>query len=144
MKPENIAIVLFALFAFGLPIVGMQTNLYDKTSVHGCTGACYEQWKGETGGVLAVAQAKASAKANASPAELGKATYAGCAACHGAGGEGGVGPTLNGQTATTITDKLMRYKNGETIGAQSNLMWAQASQLSTHDIDNLAAFIETL
>ena len=62
----------------------------------------------------------------------------------GAGGEGGVGPTLNGQTAITIADKLMRYKNGETLGAQSNLMWAQASQLSVNDIDNLAAFIETL
>jgi cytochrome c553 len=144
MKPENIAIVLFALFAFGLPIVGMQTNSYDKTSVHGCTGACYEQWKEETGGVLAIAQAKASAKADASPAELGKATYAGCIACHGAGGEGGVGPALAGQTMASIADKLMRYKNGETLGGQSNLMWAQASQLTANDIDNLAAFIETL
>jgi cytochrome c553 len=144
MKPENIAIALFTVFAFGLPVVAMQTNSYDKSSVHGCTGACYEQWKDKTGGVVAVAQAKASAKSKASPAELGKAMYAGCIACHGAGGEGGVGPTLSGQSVATIANKLIGYKNGETLGAQSNLMWAQAAQLSANDIDNLAAFIGTL
>ena len=72
----------------------MQTNSYDKTSVHGCTGACYEQWENETGGVLVIAQAKAAAKADASPAELGKAIYMDCVACHGAGAEGGVQHTL--------------------------------------------------
>lgn len=144
MKPASVALFLFALFAFGLPIVGMQNNPFQQPGVHGCTGDCYTSWQQKTGGIIAVAQAQAAARAEASPEELGKAGYAGCIACHGAGGEGGVGPKLVGQGAAVIADKLMRYKNGETIGGQSNLMWAQASQLSATDIDNLAAYIDTL
>jgi cytochrome c553 len=144
VKLTTITLALFALFAFALPIVGMQKNHYPKTSVHACNGACYERWKQDTGGVIAVAQAQAAARAEASPIELGKAIYAGCIACHGTGGEGGIGPMLAGQSAIAIKGKLMRYKNGETIGLKSNLMWAQASQLSTNDIANLAGFIETL
>jgi cytochrome c553 len=143
MTQTNITIVLFACFAFGLPLWAMQTNDYNYPSVHGCSGECYEQWQAETGGLMAVAQAKAEAKAAASPAELGEMAYAGCVACHGAGGEGGVGPMLAGQSATQIAGKLLQYKNGETLGAQSALMWSQAAQLSQDDIDNLAAYIVT-
>ena len=144
MNQTNLTLVLFACFAFGLPLWAMQTNYYDYPSVHGCSGECYEQWQAETGGLMAVAQAKAEAKAAASPAELGEMAYAGCVACHGAGGEGGVGPMLAGQSATEIAGKLLQYKNGETLGAQSALMWSQSAQLSQDDIDNLAAYIETL
>lgn len=144
MTKSNITIVLFTCFAFGLPLWAMHTNDYDNPSVHGCTGDCYRQWQEETGGMVAVAQAQAAARAEASPAELGKMAYAGCVACHGAGGEGGIGPQLAGQSATVIAGKLLRYKNGETVGAQSALMWSQAAQLSQADIDNLAAYISTL
>ncbi|WP_262500951.1 c-type cytochrome [Pseudohalioglobus sediminis] len=144
MKPVTITLMLFGLFAFGLPILAMQNNPHQQAGVHGCTGDCYDAWKAETGGVLQLAQAQAAARAEASPEELGKAAYVGCVACHGAGGEGGLGPQLAGQSAADIADKLLRYKNGETIGSQSNLMWSQAAQLSDTDIDNLAAFIETL
>jgi cytochrome c553 len=91
-----------------------------------------------------VAAAAAAARAEASPEELGKQAYVGCIACHGAKGEGGVGPTLAGQAAADIATKLLQYKNGETLGSQSALMWSQAAQLSDQDIDNLAAFIEAL
>ncbi len=145
MPQYSIALVLFALFAVGLPLYGMQQNdHHSPRDVHGCTGDCYEAWKADTGGVVAIAAAQAEAKANASPAELGKTAYNGCVACHGAGGEGGVGPKLAGQGVADIVDKLTAYKNGETIGAQSNLMWSQAAQLSDAEIEQLAAFIETL
>lgn len=144
MKASTIALVLFGLFALGLPIVGMQVNPFTQTGVQSCTGDCYASWQQETGGIIAVSRAQAAARAEASPAELGKAAYAGCIACHGAGGEGGVGPRLAGQSAVDIAGKLLRYKNGETIGSQSNLMWAQSAQLSDTDIDNIAAFVETL
>ena len=49
-----------------------------------------------------------------------------CAACHGPEGQGGIGPTLAGQSADDIIDKLMAYKRGETVGAQSALMCPQA------------------
>lgn len=144
MKSASIALFMFALFAFGLPIFGMQTNSFQQPGVHGCIDECYESWRAQTGGILAVAQAQAAARAEASPAELGEASYAGCIACHGAAGEGGIGPRLAGQSAAEIVDKLLRYKKGETIGSQSNLMWAQAGQLSDADIDNLGAFVESL
>jgi len=122
----------------------MQNNSYDGRDINGCSGECYDQWKEETGGVVAVSAAKAAAKAAASPAELGKMAFVGCVACHGAAGEGGVGPQLAGQTMETIADKLTRYKNGETVGVQSALMWSQAAQLSNDDIDNIAAYVVTL
>ncbi|MCX2980495.1 c-type cytochrome [Halieaceae bacterium IMCC14734] len=122
----------------------MLTNEHDVDRVHRCDGECYEAWQAKTGGVVAVAAAAQAAKAAASPAELGKAAYQGCIACHGAGGEGGVGPQLAGQSAESIAGMLRQYKNGETRGAQSSLMWANAGMLSQADIDNLAAFVETL
>jgi len=144
VNATNVALVLFGLFAIGLPIWAMQNNDFDGRDTNGCSGECYEAWKAETGGVLALAAAAAEAKASASPAELGKLAYNGCVACHGAAGEGGVGPKLAGQTATEIADKLTRYKNGETIGGQSALMWSQAATLSDDDITNIGAFVAGL
>ena len=132
MSKTTISICLFACFAFGFPIWAMYTNQYDNPSVHGCSGECYRQWQQQTGGVTAIAKA-----------ELGQQAYAGCVACHGARGEGGVGPRLAGQSADEIAAKLLQYKNGETRGAQSALMWSQANQLSEADIDNLAAYTAT-
>jgi len=140
----NVCIFLFACFALGLPLWGMQANGDGGGNIHSCTGACYEQWKSESGGVVALAAAQAEARASASPEELGKRAYLGCVACHGAGGEGGVGPAVVGQSATDIAQKLVQYRNGETRGSQSALMWSQAAQLSEADIDNLAAYIGTL
>ncbi len=144
MKSENITIILFACFSLLLPLWGMSNNDHPAKSPHGCYGDCYEQWKTETGGVVAMSVAAAEARAEASPEELGQQAYAGCIACHGANGAGGIGPALAGQGAAAIADKLLKYKAGETIGGQSALMWSQAAQLSDQDIDNLAAFIDTL
>ncbi len=144
MTKHTLSVIAFAAFALGLPLWGMSVNQHPEASVHGCYGECYETWKQETGGLLAVAAAQAAEKAAASPAELGQLAYAGCIACHGAAGEGGVGPKLAGQAATDIADKLLRYKNGETLGSQSALMWGQAATLSPVDIENIAAFVESL
>jgi cytochrome c553 len=143
VRQDTLSIVLFTCFAFGLPLWAMQANELDGSSVSSCSGECYEQWREQTGGVVAVAAAQAAERAEASPVELGKAAYIGCIACHGAGGEGGVGPALAGQSAADIASMLLQYKNGETRGGQSALMWSQAGQLSDTDIDNLAAYIET-
>jgi len=74
----------------------------------------------------------------------GKSKYAGCSGCHGANGGGGVGPMLAGKGVQYIVDRLTAYKAGETVGSQSNLMWAQAGMLSDTDITDLADYIETL
>ena len=67
-----------------------------------------------------------------------------CAACHGVNGEGGVGPKLQGQTNDAIVSMLTQYKNGETRGAQSALMWGQSAALSAEDMANIGAFVESL
>ena len=55
-----------------------------------------------------------------------------------------MGPALTGQSADALAAMLLQYKNGETRGAQSALMWTQAADLSDDDIQNLSAYIETL
>ena len=144
MLKTNMHLILFFLFAFGLPLWAMEHNSFSKNSIHGCSDQCYEAWKQDSGGVVAMAAAKAEAKASATPEELGQIAYAGCVACHGAQGEGGVGPALAGQPGQEIYEKLVQYKNGETRGAQSALMWSQASTLSDQDMTNIAAFIQSI
>ena len=91
--------------------------------------------------VVNIAGATVVAAANALP---GEAKYAACGACHGANGGGGVGPALVGQTADYLIGRLNAYRAGETVGSQSNLMWAQAGMLSDTDITDLVEYIETL
>ena len=144
MSKSNIFLFLFLGFAIGLPLWAINANQYSRDGVHACVGECYEAWKDETGGIVAVAQAKALAKAEASPEELGKAAYTGCIACHGANAEGGIGPALIGQPPEELVAKLVQYKNGETRGTQSALMWSEASTLSADDMNNIAAFVQSL
>ena len=40
-----------------------------------------------------------------------RSLWAGCAACHGADGGGGIGPKLAGQSSDYISEKLYIYKN---------------------------------
>jgi cytochrome c553 len=143
MFKNSIHIILFACFAIGLPLWAMQTNEQGGGNIHNCSGECYKQWREQTGGVVVVAAAQAAARAEASPAELGKQAYVGCVACHGPNGEGGIGPAIAGQSSTDIAAKLLQYKNGETRGDQSALMWSQAAQLSDSDIENLSIYIES-
>jgi cytochrome c553 len=67
-----------------------------------------------------------------------------CSACHGAQGQGGVGPKLQGQKAEVIVKKLTAYKNKQKVGPQSELMWGMAGALSSDDIKNIAAYTATL
>lgn len=136
-------IALFSVFALGLPSWLMMTNDRDIDRIHNCSGSCYDEWKEKTGGVVFIAQAAAAERDSASPEELGKKAYLGCIACHGSAGEGGLGPQLSGQPVADIVGKLNAYKNGETRGAQSNLMWGQAAALTPSDISNIAAYIAT-
>lgn len=73
----------------------------------------------------------------------GEAKYAGCAACHGPNGGGGIGPQLAGRDTDYIIGRLTAYKANETIGAQSALMWGQAAMLSEEDMQHLAEYITT-
>lgn len=111
------------------------------TSNSSCTGECYEQYVAEFG-TPAEQERRKQALAAGDPFSSIKGLWAGCAACHGQNGEGGIGPMLAGQSATDIIGKLNTYKNNGIIGAQSALMWGQAAMLSDSDIDTIGKFIE--
>ena len=113
-----------------------------RLNVAGEETAIVAEAAGPTSAAPAEAEAEQVALALA-PADKGKQLYPVCAACHGGKGEGGIGPALAGQTSDAIASKLAAYKAGETIGAQSALMWGQAAGLSEEDIANLAAYIST-
>ncbi|MFK8047520.1 MAG: cytochrome c [Halioglobus sp.] len=143
MRTENVTIVLFAVFALGLPLWGMSQN-EPAPNNHACYGSCYQEWKAVTGGIVAIEQAAIKVKREASPQQLGEAAYTGCIACHGAQGEGGIGPMLAGQSTEEIIAKLNQYKKGETRGNQSAMMWSQAGLLESSDIENIAAYIQAM
>jgi len=85
-----------------------------------------------------------SATVLAQDAAQGKTKYASCAACHGAQGQGGAGPKLQGQKSEAIVKKLTAYKNKQQVGPQSQLMWGMAGGLTPADITNIAAYTATL
>ena len=74
----------------------------------------------------------------------GSKLYAGCIACHGAKGEGGIGPSFKGSKSDYIASSLNEYKNKIERGPQSVLMYAQAAALSDSDIKELSKYIVSL
>ena len=85
-----------------------------------------------------------SATVQAQDAAAGKVKYATCVACHGAQGQGGVGPKLQGQKSDAVVKKLTAYKNKQQVGPQSALMWGMAGGVTPADINNIAAYTATL
>lgn len=77
-------------------------------------------------------------------ATAGQAAYSTCVGCHGAAGEGGVGPKLAGQSADDIKTKLHKYKAGEQMGPMTSMMAPMAAGLSDADIENIAAYVATM
>ncbi len=66
-----------------------------------------------------------------------------CAGCHGTEGQGmGSFPALVGKNADYIIDALLSYRNGETRGPLSGLMWSQAKALSEGQIGTLGVFVQ--
>jgi cytochrome c553 len=82
--------------------------------------------------------------AQAQDVAAGKVKYAACVACHGATGQGGMGPKLAGQKAEVIEKKLTIYKNKGQVGPQSQLMWGFSAGLTPADIKDIAAYTATL
>jgi len=73
----------------------------------------------------------------------GKAKSAVCAACHGADGKAILPayPNLAGQHASYLAKQLMEYRDG---GRVNVLMSGQATNLSDEDIQDLAAYYNSL
>lgn len=107
-----------------------------------CYGECYEEYVRVHGTTVEIEQRKQQL-ANADEFSSIRGLWSGCAACHGAEGQGmGVFPKLAGQTSDYISSKLYAYKNREVVGNMSSTMWAQAGMLSDSDIKTISQFIE--
>ncbi len=111
------------------------------SSISSCTGECYVEYVKLYGTPAEIEQRK-RALAEGDPFSSIRSLWSGCAACHGADGGGGIGPMLAGQSSDDIINKLTIYKNGGQIGAQSALMWGQASMLSEQDIKTIGEFVQ--
>lgn len=125
-------------------IASSSLEIRDRPDTNLCIGECYQDYLASNGTIVEQARAQAEAAAAMNPVELGKAAYAACQSCHGTAGEGGVGPQLAGRDVAFVTTALTAYKNRETRGEQSALMWGVAAPLADSDISNLAAFVSSL
>ena len=142
MKELGMALLgAFAIFGFFAYKIYPELEYSGYSSIGSCTGECYEEYVALNGTPAEIEQRK-RALAEGDPFSSIRSLWAGCAACHGADGGGGIGPMLAGQSSDDIINKLTIYKNGGQIGAQSALMWGQASMLSEKDIETIGEFIK--
>jgi len=135
------------IFIFLVCFAGTIAVAYDNLEYKGgsrnsaCYGECYEEYVKTYGTTVEIERNK-QLLAQADEFSSIRSLWAGCAACHGQEGGGGIGPTLAGQSETDIITKLTTYKNGGMIGSQSALMWGQAAMLSENDIKTIGKFIQ--
>ena len=112
------------------------------SSNQSCTGECYEEYVALNGTSVDILRAK-QALAAGDPFSDIRSLWGGCAACHGAEGQGmAVFPKLAGQNKDYIVGRLNAYKNRETVGNMSSTMWSQAGMLSDAQMDMIGDFIE--
>ena len=81
------------------------------------------------------------------PIALGREKFVQCASCHGSDGRSTVVPQypkIGGQSAPYVINALKAYRDGRRQGTYAAIMAVAAKTLSDADIDNLAAYIESL
>jgi cytochrome c553 len=77
----------------------------------------------------------------------GREKFVQCAACHGSDGRSTViaeYPKIGGQSARYVVNALKAYRDGRRLGTYAAIMAAVAKPLSDTDIENLAAYVESL
>jgi cytochrome c553 len=78
---------------------------------------------------------------------LGREKFVQCAACHGSDGRSTVipqYPKIGGQSGPYVINALKAYRDGRRQGTYAAIMATVAKPLTDDDIDNLAAYIESL
>ena len=131
-------VAFFCFFAF---VIYPDLEYKNYPRISSCTGECYEEYVRIHGTTVEIEQRKREL-ASADDFSSIRSLWAGCAACHGGNGGGGVGPQLAGQTADTIIMKLTTYKNNGQVGPMSQMMWGQAANLSEQEIKLISDFVE--
>jgi cytochrome c553 len=81
------------------------------------------------------------------PIALGREKFVPCVACHGSDGRSTVVPQypkIGGQSGPYVVNALKAYRDGRRLGTFAAIMTEVAKPLSDADIENLAAYIESL
>ena len=142
---RELGMVLFGctlLALFFATVIYPDLEYKGYSSNQSCTGMCYANYVKENGTVVEQLRAKQEL-ANLDEFSSIRSLWSGCAACHGAEGQGmAVFPALAGRSQSYIVDRLNTYKNRGEVGAMSSTMWGQAGMLSDADINMLGKFIE--
>ncbi len=142
MKELGMALLgAFMIFGFFALVIYPDLEYTGGKSVSSCYGECYEEYVKLYGTPAEIEQRK-RALAEGDPFSSIRSLWAGCAACHGNDGSGGLGPMLAGQSSNDIISKLTTYKNNGEIGSQSALMWGQAAMLTEKEIETIGEFIQ--
>ncbi len=86
------------------------------------------------------------AEENSDTIAQGKTKSAVCAACHGAKGIATIDiyPNLAGQNYGYLVNSIKAYRDGKRKGGLSAVMTPMAANLSDDDINNLAAYYNSL
>jgi|TARA_B100001093_G_scaffold496652_1_gene542625 cytochrome c553 len=142
---RELGMTLMGVLAIGIFFVAKVYPSLEYTgysSNSSCTGECYEEYVALNGTSVDILRAK-QALAAGDPFSDIRSLWGGCAACHGAEGQGmAVFPKLAGQNKDYIVGRLNAYKNRETVGNMSSTMWSQAGMLSDAQMDMIGDFIE--
>ena len=142
---RELGMTLLGVLAIGIFFVAKVYPSLEYTgysSNSSCTGKCYVDYVALNGTSVEIEQRK-KALANLDEFSDIRSLWGGCAACHGAEGQGmAVFPKLAGQNKDYIVSRLNAYKNRETVGSMSSTMWSQAGMLSAEQMDMIGDFIE--
>lgn len=141
---KELGMSVIACSVIGVFIAGFiypDIEIKNQPSNRSCIDECHKEYVA-LNGTPAEIERKKQALAAGDPFSDIRSLWAGCAACHGADGGGGIGPKLAGQSSEYISEKLYIYKNNGTVGAQSALMWGQAGLLSDKQIETISKFVQ--
>ena len=142
---RELGMTLMGVLAIGIFFVAKVYPSLEYTgysSNSSCTGQCYVDYVALNGTAPEIEQRK-QALANLDEFSDIRSLWGGCAACHGAEGQGmAVFPKLAGQNKDYIVGRLNAYKNRETVGNMSSTMWSQAGMLSDAQMNMIGDFIE--
>lgn len=84
------------------------------------------------------------AEMTAPDVKKGESLYATCVGCHGASGEGGVGPKLRGQSKASLISKMKGYRDGKQYGSMTSMMAPNVQGFSDKDIEKVAEYIANM
>ncbi|MEB3223871.1 MAG: cytochrome c [Candidatus Sericytochromatia bacterium] len=141
MSLRPAALAAFGLALFGASVYGLTLALRPPaTAGHAATSPPPGAASAGPASVSPASTAGPEARTSPAPlAVLGEALYRReCQACHGLGGEGGMGPALRGRRDAGVIRRAI------TLGRPANGMPALGNRLTSGEVEAVTAYVRTL